>query len=539
MDRRRTRSRSPDRRIAVAIFFLHFFVYAYFHQGGGWNQNVRFDQIRAIVERGRLDIGDHLLYSFELGETGATRYRRLVLSDPETRSPRLPLANSLDLTLYAARYYPNKPPGLTFLGVPVYAALHRLERALGLDADDWEVLTANLYLTTVFTVGALAALGAALYFGTSRRLFPELSGAVHLGSALTFALGTLMLPYATLLMDHAVVASLLLLVFRLLIRGIAEEEGGGGTLAVLGAGAVAGMAVLLNNTAVLAVLCLGAWVLWCSRSRLRALWFVVGGLPAAAVLAGYHWVCFGDPLAVPHDHQLAVFRTASTTYFGMFGVPKWSVVLELLFLPYRGLFFSSPVLLLSLYGLYRMAAGRRLRGEAVLFTAIVVAYLLMNASFNGWYGGSSFGPRYLVPALPFLALPLGLAFARFPRVSLGLASASVGTMLLVTSVDPQVEVTLRNPTTQYYLPLALRKTVRIGPFHIRGPVSARPVGAAGGDIEVFDPTTRYAAWNSFNLGEFLFPHRWVSLFPLLFGGGAVAVGLARLARSRDGCAELG
>ena len=39
-----------DRRIAAGLFFLAFVTYAYFFNGGGWNQNAHFDLTRAVVE---------------------------------------------------------------------------------------------------------------------------------------------------------------------------------------------------------------------------------------------------------------------------------------------------------------------------------------------------------------------------------------------------------------------------------------------------------------------------------------------------------
>jgi hypothetical protein len=440
--------------------------------------------------------------------------------------------SSLDLSVHGAHYYPNKPPGITLLAAPAYAALHAFERARGVDPDAWWVLTLNLYLTRVLAVGTLGALGGALFYACSRRLFPELGAAVHAAAALSFGLGTLALPYATLLGDPAVVASLLLLVFRLLLalpRGEPGPAWRDGAL-LFGAGSAAGLAVVVNNSAFLAVAALGVYAGWRCRPHLRVAWYLAGGALPAALLAGYHQACFGSPFDLPQSHQLEVFQTAvATPLLGIFAAPDWGVLPELLFRPYRGLFPFSPVLALGVYGLGRMLAQRSRRAEAALFGVIFLLFLLMNLSFNGWHGGSSFGPRYLIPALPFLALPLAPAFARFRLASLALASLSVASMGIVTAVDPQVEVTLRRPATEYYLPLLLGRTVEIGPFSVRGPVSAHPMGATGGDLEVADPDTRYAAWNSFNLGEFVFPRRWASLLPLLLGVGPGALALLRRA----------
>ena len=53
---------APLRRFEWMLFFACFFAFAYFHQGGGWNQNARFAEVRAIVEQGRFAIDDYLIY---------------------------------------------------------------------------------------------------------------------------------------------------------------------------------------------------------------------------------------------------------------------------------------------------------------------------------------------------------------------------------------------------------------------------------------------------------------------------------------------
>src|SRR5215210_4636827 len=45
-----------DRRVSVALFVLTFIAYAWFFNGGGWNQNAQFDLARALVERQTLHI---------------------------------------------------------------------------------------------------------------------------------------------------------------------------------------------------------------------------------------------------------------------------------------------------------------------------------------------------------------------------------------------------------------------------------------------------------------------------------------------------
>ena len=169
-----------------------------------------------------------------------------------------------------------------------------------------------------------------------------------MAATLSYGLGTLVLPYATMLIDHSVVAACSLLTLWLLLP--ARDPDGGRPLALFAAGSAAGFGVILNNSAAFTALGLGAWLLWVCRPRTRALFYVAGGVAPALLLGWYHQVCFGDPFDIPQQHQLGMFQTAAAPLLGIFNEPNWKVLPQLLFLPYRGLFFSSPLLLLSLFG---------------------------------------------------------------------------------------------------------------------------------------------------------------------------------------------
>jgi hypothetical protein len=129
---------------------------------------------------------------------------------------------------------------------------------------------------------------------------------------------------------------------------------------------------------------------------------------------------------------------------GLLGVelPRPRVLGALLFGRARGLLYVSPVLVLGFVGLGRRLAEvwrePRMRVEAALPVAIVLYFLLMNAGYYMWYGGSALGPRHLIPALPFLCLGIPFAVRRRPGSLLlgALLAISVANVLAATAVEP-------------------------------------------------------------------------------------------------------
>src|SRR5205814_1133294 len=85
--------------------------------------------------------------------------------------------------------------------------------------------------------------------------------------------------------------------------------------------------------------------------------------------------------------------------------------------------------------------------EAITCGAIVLAYLLLNAGLVDWHGGWAMGPRYLIPAIPFLAAgamglllawPAGPGPRRVAASTLGPAAmVAMGLMPLGTAGGPK------------------------------------------------------------------------------------------------------
>src|SRR5277367_4475035 len=74
---------APLRRFEWLLFFACFVTFAWFHQGGGWNQNSRFAEVRAIVEEGRFAIDDFLIYKINPTDPTGRRFTRVPLRNAE------------------------------------------------------------------------------------------------------------------------------------------------------------------------------------------------------------------------------------------------------------------------------------------------------------------------------------------------------------------------------------------------------------------------------------------------------------------------
>lgn len=388
---------SPHRetRFAALLFIALSVCYAYFlPRWADWNENSRLDLTLAIVEQGTIRIDDYY-------------------------------ENTGDYAAYGGHVYTDKAPGLSFLAVPVYLAFRTLmetpamrallRRAAGSAAfantlreggtglgEEKVYFAAALYAASFFTVSLPSALAAmTLYLFLARLVADPLR---RLVLALAYAVATIAFPYAWAFYGHQTAAALLFLAFVLLYR----LRLGGGRENLWLAGAILGLAVLVDFAALLpaAVLTLYAYRLLDRKRDLFKL--AVGALPFAAVLAFYNAAAFGSPFASSYRH-LVRFKEISDTGFLGFGVPSLTALWGITFSPYRGLFFLSPFLLLAVPGFYQLLRSDRWRAEAAAWLAIVIAQLLLVSAWYDWRGGFAVGPRNLLLVVPFLMPPVAAA----------------------------------------------------------------------------------------------------------------------------------
>lgn len=199
-----------------------------------------------------------------------------------------------------------------------------------------------------------------------------------------------------------------------------------------------GLAALARPTVLLALLPMGVWLLWTSRTRARTL---VGlAVPTAlfvGAMAVWNLVRFGSPVetgyataALTNPVLIAARRrgvfswrhvgsnlgTLVAAGFGVRGTFPWLVPSAW----GHSILLTTPALLVGVAAPWRDATVRVMAAAAGLITLVLLAY----------YGGAGFhtyGYRYFLDATPFLLAIVGLAIQRrFGHLEQVLIALSVG-----------------------------------------------------------------------------------------------------------------
>jgi hypothetical protein len=489
MDGTTPEARTPAHRrhrLAWGLGVLFLIAYGWFFQGGGWNQNSRFDVVRAVVELGTLEI--------------------------------TPFAeNTGDVSRVGTAIYSNKPPGPSILAAPVYAVARWIEEASGIDPARPYAQTANAHLITWFVAGLPGAALVALIFLYLCAVTGSERQALLMAAA--FGMGSLALPYSGVLMNHLLVAAGLFAAWTAL-------EVAAPTRSVLLLGGAALGVALFSEYLALPLVALYALVWWQRRAALgtAAPFFWVGPVMGLVVVLAMNAALFGSPFRISYEVQNAAFLD-SGLLLGMIDAPDPRRLWWLTFQPYRGLFWCSPMFALVLLGPGRLHTRRRV----AFCLAIALYFLLFNLVFNGWTGGWGVGPRYLIPALPFLFVLVAEPWGRYRVVR----SIAVGLSILFMTAATTALVMVPGPT--------------LGPPPAgRDPVRETLVLALGGAVSlneqaVFEYLPRASAdpavddqWDSYNLGELMgLGGLWSVLPLLLLVGGGVAMLERQVAKSEE------
>jgi hypothetical protein len=467
----------------LSIFLLFFLTYGYFFQGGGWNQNGRICLTRAIIDYGTFSINN---------------YRE--------DSPSMKFVNTGDWAFYNGNYYCNKSPGLSLLAVPSFACAQYVLKHVVRAQPEQQVLY-SAYVSNLCTTVIMASLLCVLLFYTCNCLL-HLSIGSSLLMTLFYGLGTLAFPYSTALYCHqpAAFCSFAALVLAMCIQHSTSQKKH--FLALLG-GFSGGMGVLIEPSCIYLTGAIMLYLAFFRETRRYIPLFIAGCIPPGLIQAFYNFMCFGSPLASSYAYanDLVMWKVNGK----LFGIPHFDTIIQLLISPYRGIFFSSPVLLMAFPGAIFLLKSSTWRAEAVLCAVGSLCLFIFIASFHAWHGGWAPGPRYLLPAFPWFFLLAALALKIFPKTFIIIGFISIVINLSITVVGIEIPGEIKNPLMEVVFKNIVAGNVAINPLPFSN-FTAYP------DIHTLAAISQWQCirnFNSFNLGEIFFPHNLKSILPLL------------------------
>lgn len=311
--------------------------------------------------------------------------------------------NTPDKAVVAERYYSDKAPGTAALAFPAFAATTAVARIGRVQLDfkgNW-LLTS--WVACAFSQALPAALGAAALFEWMRRFVRERAALV---TVVALTLGSLSLPYSTLLFSHAQVIGLIgIAIWATDVFGKQKRQIGGrgedGESApedrdtersqlpcwrMALAGFCLGLALASEYTSGIVAVALvvylvvryvnsqdslirrGLLLVDAPRSAgapplhaacpwplaARPLWcFFLAAVPPLLLIPAYSWATIGTPFGLPYSYQASFPEMKA----GLYAIkwPNADTAFNLLCGPTRGLVFWTPFLVMAGFGWWRLA----------------------------------------------------------------------------------------------------------------------------------------------------------------------------------------
>ncbi|MBI1882394.1 MAG: hypothetical protein HYR94_29830, partial [Chloroflexi bacterium] len=446
----------PSRRsYAITLFLILLACYGYFlpkWDDIDWVANSRADLVYAMGDRGVLYIDDYH-------------------------------TNTGDKAFFNGHYYSVGSIGPSLVALPFYmifkgiAALAPLKDFLLSD----QVVThfqnrlmpesapislnfgyQNLALTfiTFFSISIPSAiLGTILFLFTAHFTCKD-SYAFTL--ALIYGLGTVAFPYSKALFQHQIAAFGAFAGFFLLWRVIYD----GANLRWLWlVGLLFGLTAISEYPVIPFLGLIFVWAVYKGSIHRQLYRVILGAFPMLLIFIMYNLATFSTLLPISYKYHVIHNEIHRQGLMGI-TAPSLEALYGLTISPFRGLFVISPVLILAIPGLYLMWR-QKYQDVAILLAFIIIGFFLYNISYLFWWGGYAIGPRYLVPMIPFMMIPISLTFNRwFDRL---IGRLVIGLLIILSGVNVWAQtiagqyypatfsegVPLNNPLIDYSIPLIL------------------------------------------------------------------------------------
>lgn len=276
---------------------------------------------------------------------------------------------------------------------------------------------AGVWWLTLWT----SLLPAFVLFLLMHRMVVRVYEEVAVRTAVALLFGTILLPFAAVLFGHVLSATLVFAAWFLTRDTDRSRD-------LLWAGVMIALGVGTEYpVAICAAVLFGATVV---RQRWQVSWMALGGFLGAVPLMIYHTAAFGGPFRTAYQGHLPYFQGDGALGVYNLQPPDLHEVMRAL-VGERGFFVLTPVLLVALLGAAAAIINRTMvRRDAVVAMVMLVGLLVISTGVDG-IGGASPGPRYLIPVIPFMALPLAEAWRRFTIAAT--VAALIGGMFMVVS----------------------------------------------------------------------------------------------------------
>ena len=393
------------RKDALIIFCLLAFVYAYFYQDASSNGNSRYGLIFAIVQEGRLSIDTYL---------------------HRTKT------DTSDKSYFNGHYYSDKAIGPSLVGAVVYTPLYWINKTFNRISE-----TRAKYILTFMVIGLPSAIAGSLIY----ILCLYMSGSRFRAYSVTMAitLGTMYFPYSVIFFSHQFASSLLFSAFFMILFLKEKPEKWKNWYFIL-IGLLLGWALISEYPTVLIILgllCYYFSVVWrnhaCHHFRSIILPMLGWAIPVILQLI-YNKLCFGNFFSMGYSNLEDPYFIAAMEQ-GLMGIhwPNLSVLFYMTFHPTMGLFWQSPVLLLSFIGASIIFREQRYRYEALLAIWIICSYLIIMSGYFMWWGGWALGPRHIIPVLPYFSILLVFSQKRLTWLFVILSIVSIGQMMIAAA----------------------------------------------------------------------------------------------------------
>ncbi|MFX1513106.1 MAG: glycosyltransferase family 39 protein [Promethearchaeota archaeon] len=360
-------------------------------------------------------------YSALMTVNGSSQYlltKALVDRQSFQIDPDVSFAN-VDIAFYDGHYYSTKPPGLSFFAVPVYLTSKMLGYTLGFRNENLTFfITQSLILMNVI----ISALTLVIIFQIVLLLHGSRFAAMS--TALIYGFLTIAWTYSGTFFRHSIATFFVTLFFYSYLRFLQFRTWRN----LLGASFTLGYSILCDYALVfIPLLWLGHLIISQKNiykpNKLLQLGFniLIGSFGSLIVIAVMNYVCCGNPFTFAYHYSIYTRETFGTNPEDLLlGLPLKEYIsnaLRMTLIPdnqnfvldiywHRALFFLSPILILGLYGFWLIKTQSRYAGLILPMFGTFVTLVAVYARWIEWHGGWCWGPRQLLPGIPFIVIPL-------------------------------------------------------------------------------------------------------------------------------------